>query len=42
MLTGDASKREMGPTSMKSQTCFRCFTGPDFKGDTAAPCADAT
>ncbi|KAK0748917.1 hypothetical protein B0T18DRAFT_322892, partial [Schizothecium vesticola] len=42
MLTGDAGKREMGPTSMKSQTCFRCFTGPDFKGDTAAPCADAT
>ncbi|KAK4041303.1 hypothetical protein C8A01DRAFT_45548 [Parachaetomium inaequale] len=22
-------------------TCFRCYSGPDFKGDDAAPCADA-
>ena len=42
MLTGDAGKREKGAVSMKSQSCFRCYTGPNYGGDNAAPCADAT
>jgi hypothetical protein len=39
MLVGDASN----PISetMKMQTCFRCYSGPNFGGDNAAPCADA-
>lgn len=42
MLVGDANQREKIGDGMKSQTCFRCFNGPDFAGDNAAPCADAT
>ncbi|KAK1757956.1 hypothetical protein QBC47DRAFT_420838 [Echria macrotheca] len=41
MLVGDANKRAQGSKSMKSQTCFRCYSGPNFGGDNAAPCADA-
>ncbi|KAK4184206.1 hypothetical protein QBC35DRAFT_362559, partial [Podospora australis] len=41
MFTGDASSRsQRGPEGYKNQTCFRCYTGPDFEGDVAAPCAD--
>jgi hypothetical protein len=42
MLVGDANQREKRGDGMKSQTCFRCYNGPDFAGDNAAPCADAT
>ncbi|KAK3342175.1 hypothetical protein B0T25DRAFT_511741 [Lasiosphaeria hispida] len=41
MLVGDANQREKRG-DMKSQTCFRCFSGPNFKGDDAAPCQDRT
>ncbi|KAK0634219.1 hypothetical protein B0T14DRAFT_492222 [Immersiella caudata] len=41
MLVGDANRRTAPAKSLKSQTCFRCFTGPNFQGDNAAPCADA-
>lgn len=41
MLVGDANQRERRGSGMKSQTCFRCYTGPNFQGDDAAPCADA-
>ena len=41
MLVGDATKREKLGDGLKSQTCFRCYTGPDFGGDNSAPCADA-
>lgn len=40
MLTGDANQREKRGEGNKNQTCFRCYTGPDFEGDVAAPCAD--
>lgn len=40
MLVGDASQREKRGEGKKSQSCFRCFTGPDFQGDDLAPCAD--
>jgi hypothetical protein len=41
MLVGDANKRVQGTNSLKSQTCFRCYSGPNFGGDNAAPCQDA-
>jgi len=41
MLYGDATSREKKGTGMKSQSCFRCYTGPNYGGDNAAPCADA-
>jgi hypothetical protein len=41
MLVGDAGKREQVGGSMKLQTCFRCYSGPNFGGDNAAPCQDA-
>ncbi|KAF5848945.1 hypothetical protein GGP41_010090 [Bipolaris sorokiniana] len=39
MLVGDAANRVS--KNRKSQTCFRCYTGPNFGGDNAAPCQDA-
>ncbi|KAK4665391.1 hypothetical protein QC763_0061950 [Podospora pseudopauciseta] len=38
MLVGDAGRRE--PQGLRNQTCFRCYTGPDFGGDDKAPCVD--
>ncbi|KAI2619834.1 hypothetical protein GGS26DRAFT_320916 [Hypomontagnella submonticulosa] len=40
MLVGDSMRREKKGSGLKSQSCFRCFTGPDFKGDDYSPCAD--
>ncbi|KAH8881886.1 hypothetical protein GQ53DRAFT_787795 [Thozetella sp. PMI_491] len=40
MLVGDSMRREKKGTGFKSQSCFRCFSGPDFKGDDQSPCAD--
>ena len=40
MLVGDANQRTKSGSGRKSQTCFRCYSGPNFKGDDAAPCAD--
>jgi hypothetical protein len=37
MLSGDLTNRQVIP-NMKRQNCFRCYTGPNFGGDTAAPC----
>lgn len=39
MLVGDPMDRER-PADMVRQNCFRCYTGPDFGGDTGAPCMD--
>ena len=41
MLVGDANQRTKIGNGLKSQTCFRCYTGPNHQGDNAAPCADA-
>jgi hypothetical protein len=41
MLTGDASQRAKIGSGKKSQSCYRCYTGPNHQGDNAAPCADA-
>jgi len=37
MLSGDAANRK-AIANQKLQNCFRCYTGPNFGGDTAAPC----
>jgi hypothetical protein len=39
MLVGDPLNRKADP-KMKMQNCYRCYTGPNFGGDTAAPCSD--
>jgi hypothetical protein len=41
MLVGDASQRAKVGNGKKSQSCFRCYTGPNYGGDNAAPCQDA-
>lgn len=41
MLVGDPMSRAAAVTPpMKSQSCFRCYTGPNFKGDDLSPCSD--
>jgi len=43
MLVGDPTRRVPGTNpSMKMQSCFRCYSGPNFKGDNLSPCADPT
>jgi len=39
MLVGDAARRELNPGTER-QNCFRCYTGPNYGGDTGAPCMD--
>ncbi|KAL6169246.1 hypothetical protein ACJQWK_04282 [Exserohilum turcicum] len=39
MLVGDVTSRVS--KNRKSQSCFRCYTAPNFGGDNAAPCQDA-
>lgn len=41
MLVGDANQRAKIGNGKKSQSCFRCYSGPNWRGDDAAPCADA-
>ena len=38
MFVGDPMSREK---KTKSQSCFRCYSGPNFGGDNLAPCSDA-
>jgi hypothetical protein len=38
MLVGDVANRAR--ENVPRTTCYRCFTGPNFKGDDLAPCAD--
>jgi len=40
MLVGDPTRRTADP-NMKRQNCYRCYTGPNFGGDTSAPCQDS-
>jgi len=41
MLMGDPTMRSRKDTTLKRQNCYRCYTGPNFGGDTSAPCMDA-
>ncbi|KAF1998133.1 hypothetical protein P154DRAFT_439693 [Amniculicola lignicola CBS 123094] len=38
MLVGDPMRRK---SKYKMQSCFRCFSGTNFKGDDLAPCSDS-
>ncbi|OAK98463.1 hypothetical protein IQ06DRAFT_357570 [Phaeosphaeriaceae sp. SRC1lsM3a] len=40
MLVGDPTRRTADPKMSKSN-CYRCYTGPNFGGDTGAPCQDS-
>ncbi|KAL7624221.1 hypothetical protein AAE478_005780 [Parahypoxylon ruwenzoriense] len=40
MLSGDAMMRSRPDTKLKRQNCYRCYTGPNYGGDTGAPCMD--
>lgn len=40
MLVGDPMQRTRTGTTLKRQNCYRCYTGPNFGGDTGAPCQD--
>jgi len=42
MLVGNATNRAKIGSGRKSQSCFRCYSGPNFGGDNLAPCADST
>jgi hypothetical protein len=38
MLVGDPMNRQK---KYKAQSCFRCYSGPNFGGDDMAPCSDS-
>ncbi|KAF3762902.1 hypothetical protein M406DRAFT_342021 [Cryphonectria parasitica EP155] len=38
MLVGDYTRRTNPGSTLKYQNCFRCYTGPNYGGDTSAPC----
>jgi len=38
MVVGDAMRRTK---KYRNQSCFRCYSGPNFGGDNAAPCSDS-
>jgi hypothetical protein len=38
MFVGDPMRRT---PNYRSQSCFRCYSGPNFGGDDRAPCSDA-
>ena len=40
MFVGDPTLRAQPATNLSTQTCFRCYTAPDFGGDELAPCQD--
>jgi hypothetical protein len=41
MLTGDATRRKSQGLGKNMQSCFRCYTGPNFGGNVASPCFDS-
>ncbi|KAI0388047.1 hypothetical protein F5Y04DRAFT_274902 [Hypomontagnella monticulosa] len=40
MLSGDPTMRSRPDQKLKRQNCYRCYTGPNYGGDTGAPCMD--
>ena len=42
MLVGDPTMRSRPDQTLRRQNCYRCYTGPNFGGDTSAPCQDNT
>ncbi|KAK0708909.1 hypothetical protein B0T21DRAFT_405199 [Apiosordaria backusii] len=40
MFTGDAARRTSTNLGRKMQSCYRCYTGPNFQGNNMSPCMD--
>ncbi|KAK3684331.1 hypothetical protein B0T22DRAFT_539216 [Podospora appendiculata] len=40
MFSGDASRRKSAGLGKNMQSCYRCYTGPNFKGNNMSPCMD--
>jgi hypothetical protein len=40
MFSGDVARRTPTNLGRKIQSCFRCYTGPNFGGNTYSPCFD--
>ena len=41
MLFGDSTRRVKAVSGFETQSCFRCYSGPGFKGDDRPPCSDS-
>ncbi|KAI1081977.1 hypothetical protein F5B20DRAFT_569478 [Whalleya microplaca] len=42
MLAGESTQRESSGLGRNMQSCFRCYTGPNFEGNVYSPCFDPT
>jgi hypothetical protein len=40
MFSGDAARRTSSGLGRNMQSCFRCYTGPNFGGNIYSPCMD--
>ncbi|SPQ26470.1 73cd40c6-3568-4e87-9233-1521ec5bb1ec [Thermothielavioides terrestris] len=40
MFSGDVNRRQPSGLGQRKQSCFRCYTGPNFQGNTYSPCFD--
>ncbi|KAI1810090.1 hypothetical protein GGS20DRAFT_580173 [Poronia punctata] len=40
MLTDDSTRRDSTGLGKNMQSCFRCYTGPNFEGNVYSPCFD--
>ncbi len=41
MLTGDSMRRKPFGLGKNTQSCFRCYSGPNFGGNVKSPCFDS-
>ncbi|KAK3305219.1 uncharacterized protein B0T15DRAFT_567234 [Chaetomium strumarium] len=40
MFSGDVNRRQSSGLGSRIQSCFRCYTGPNFGGNVYSPCMD--
>lgn len=40
MFSGDAMRQKSAGLGRNMQSCYRCFPGPNFQGNTQSPCMD--
>jgi hypothetical protein len=40
MFSGDAARKVSAGLGRNTQSCFRCYTGPNFQGNVQSPCFD--
>jgi len=41
MFSGDANRRASSGFGRNMQSCYRCYTGPNFQGNVYSPCFDS-